>query len=187
MKDKASNQTNEKFRKIFPKLTTKRLVQLSMLIALNVVFSRFFSVMLTDSIKLSTTFIIMAITGAIFGPIWAGIAGVIADLIGIMLFPQGSGFFIGFTLSAFVDCFIYGYFFSKRPFKTYYVFVTVAISTILVSYLMNTYWLCLMTGNNFAQLVIPRVMTSLVIVPVKIIILIPLMKLYEKQLARFVN
>ncbi len=182
---------NKKISKIqskwFPKLTTKQLVQLSMLIALNVVFSRFLSVMVTDSIKLSTTFIVMAITGAMFGPFWAGIAGTIADLIGIMLFPQGSGFFIGFTLSAFVDCFIYGYFFSKRPFKVYYVFITVVVSTVLVSYLMNTYWLTLMTGSDFTYLLYPRVVTSFIIAPIKIIVLIPLMQLYEKQLSRFLN
>ncbi len=169
------------------KLSIQQLVLLSMLIALNVIFSRFLSLMLTDSIKLSTTFIVMAITGALFGPLWSGIAGVVADLIGIMLVPQGTGFFIGFTLSAFVDCFIYGYFFYKKPFKTYYIFITVIVSTIVVSYLMNTYWLTLMTGASFEVLILPRVITSLVIAPIKIIVLVPLMKLYEKQISRFIN
>ncbi len=173
--------------RVLPKLSTRQLVTLSMLIALNVVVSRYLSFMLTDNIKIGATFIVIAITGVIYGPVWGGVAGVIADLIGITIAPQGSGFFFGFTISAFVDSFIYGYFFSKKPFKSYYVFITVILSTVLVSYLMNTYWLTLITGNSFKSLFLLRFITPTVMAPIKIVVLIPLMKKYGQQLSRLMD
>ncbi len=171
------------------KLSTKQMVNLGLLIALNVIFSRYFSFMLTESIKFGTSFIVMAVIGTIYGPIWGGVAGVISDLIGVMLNPQGSGFFFGFTISAFVNGVIYGYFLNKKPYKSYYVVITVIASSIIVSFLLNTYWLVLMSGNekSFSVLFYPRFMTQLVIIPFRIIILIPFMKLFHTQLSKYIS
>ncbi len=78
------------------KLSTRDLTTLSLLIALNVVCARMLSFQVTESIKISSTFIVIAITGALYGPLYGGIAAATADIVGIILFPSPFGVFLCF-------------------------------------------------------------------------------------------
>jgi ECF transporter S component (folate family) len=92
---------------------TKTLVFVSLLIAMEVIFTRFLSVQ-TPILRIGFGFIPVAFAGIMFGPIIAGLTGAVADIIGVLLFPAGS-FFPGFTLSAFLGGAAYGVFLHKKP------------------------------------------------------------------------
>ena len=74
------------------------MVQVAALIAIEIVLSRFCSIA-TPIVKIGFGFVPIAVCGMLYGPVWAGVAGGAADLLGAVLFPIGA-YFPGFTLSA---------------------------------------------------------------------------------------
>ena len=64
------------------------LAQVAVLLAMEVVLSRFFSIA-TPITKFSFAFVPLAVCGALFGPVWGGVMGALADLLGAILFPAG--------------------------------------------------------------------------------------------------
>lgn len=83
-------------------LNTKALVASSLLTAISIVLTRFFAVMVPlggmPALRLELGQIPLMITGILFGPIAGGLAGAVADLIGVWMSPFG--IFPGFTLSS---------------------------------------------------------------------------------------
>lgn len=169
------------------KLTTRELTTLGLLIALNAVFSEFLDFQITESLKISTSFIILAITGAAYGPLYAGIAAGVGDLLGIFIFPSPYAAFFGFTLSAMVDGAIYGLLLSKKPYKKINVVITVILSTIVITYLLNTFWLTITMSTGFFVLLGPRVIKSLFEIPFKIAVLFIIMPIYHNHIEKFVK
>ena len=80
------------------KFSTKKIVMLALFVALEVIASRFLAIEFIDK-KFSFTFIVTATMGALFGPWFAALTGVVSDIIGNLLFGK-FGFFPGFTLTA---------------------------------------------------------------------------------------
>ena len=82
-------------------------------IALQVVLGRWLAIDVVF-MRISFVFVPIALGGAILGPLWNGLICVAADIAGFVLFPGQGAFFPGFTLSAFLTGYTYG-FFLKTP------------------------------------------------------------------------
>ena len=80
------------------KMNTKMLVTAGILIALNIILSRFLSINLWN-LKFGFTFVSIFVAAYFYGAGFAATVAGIADVIGALLFPSGS-FFPGFTLTA---------------------------------------------------------------------------------------
>ena len=91
----------------------KKLVEISLLIALEVILTRFCSIY-TGVLRIGFGFLPVAIIAMMYGPISAGVAYAIGDILGMMIFPCGS-YFPGFTLTAFLTGVIYGVVLYKHP------------------------------------------------------------------------
>ena len=91
----------------------KKLVEISLLIALEVILTRFCSIY-TGILRIGFGFLPVAIIAMMYGPISAGVAYAIGDILGMMIFPSGS-YFPGFTLTAFLTGVIYGVVLYKHP------------------------------------------------------------------------
>ena len=94
---------------------THRIVLMAMLAAIQIVLSRFLSINLWN-LKIGFSFVPIALAGMLLGPVGAGLTGMVADIIGATLFPSGT-FFPGFTLTAFITAFGYGFFLQKKARK----------------------------------------------------------------------
>lgn len=82
--------------------TPKRLSLMAMLIALQIVLSKFLMLQLTDSIRLSIDSVPILLAGIWFGPIAGGIVGALADLLGTVLFPTAGAYFPLLTVAFFL-------------------------------------------------------------------------------------
>lgn len=86
------------------KLSTKNVVSAGMLIAISVILTRFFSLMIPlvglPALRIGFGDIPVIISGMLFGPIVGGLTGIVSDLLGYVINPMGGAYFIGFTLSA---------------------------------------------------------------------------------------
>ena len=133
---------------------THKLVLMAMLVAIQVVLSRFLSINLWN-LKIGFAFVPIALAGMLLGPMGAGLTGMVADIIGATLFPSGA-FFPGFTLTAFITAFGYGFFLHKKQ-DMPHILAAVLFSEIVGTLLLNTKWIAILYGTAFLPIFITRV------------------------------
>lgn len=156
----------------------KVLVYLSLLIAMEIVFTRVLSIQ-TPTIRIAFDFLPIAISAIMFGALKAGFASAVADVLGMMLFPSGP-FFPGFTLSAFLVGAIYGIILHNKKVSVSRTIVAVVIITIFVDIMLNTYWLTILTGKAASVLLVPRLIKSTVMFPIQISLIYTVWKCIKK-------
>lgn len=136
---------------------THRLVLMAMLAATQIVLSRFLSINLWN-LKIGFSFVPIALAGMLLGPVGAGLTGAVADIVGATLFPNGT-FFPGFTLTAFVVAYGYGFFLHKNQ-SMKNILSAVLFSEIAGTLLLNTFWISLLYGTPFIAVLLPRIVQA---------------------------
>lgn len=157
------------------------IVFLGLLIALEVIFTRFLSFQ-TTVLRISFGFLPIAAAAIIFGPVAGGLCGALADVIGMLIFPRGA-YFPGLTLSAFATGFIYGIFLHKKAVTTARIIMASVIITVFVDILLNTYWLSIITGNPFSAIILPRTVKNLAMMPLQVVLISAVWRLIIKRVA----
>lgn len=150
------------------KNNTKRLVHVALLIAVEIVLSRFCSIN-TPIVRISLGFIPIAMVGMLYGPIWAGLAAAIGDIIGAVLVPTGA-YFPGFTLTAFATGFTYGILLKDQD-SWLRIILAVAIVSIALNLCLDTLWLYILTGQGYMALLPTRVVKCVIMTPVQVVVL----------------
>ncbi len=83
------------------KLTVDNLTKIAILAALSVVLRRFFTITIPVNQKIGIGYMPIILSGILYGPWFGGLTGALADVVGMLLNPDGV-FHPGFTLSAFL-------------------------------------------------------------------------------------
>lgn len=142
---------------------------MSLLIALTVVLTQFLAVT-TPIVRISVAFVPLTLMGMLFGPFWAGIGSVLADILGMILFPKGA-FFWGFTLNAWLRGVLYGkaYYQKKRTWSR--VLVTTLIDRVGISLLLTPIWLKMMgVETGLSTLITIRLVENAIFFPIQVIL-----------------
>ena len=164
------------------KSNLKTMLHVSILIAMEVILSRFVSIA-TPIVKIGFGFVPIAICAMLYGPVWAGVAGGLADFMGAILFPIGA-YFPGFTVSAFLTGVVFGLFLYKREVKWLNLCAAVLINCLGISLCLSTYWLTIITGSPFLALLPTRIVQNVIMIPVQFAVLYilqkPVMRYVEK-------
>lgn len=158
-------------------MKTNRLLTIALLSAISIIFTRFLSVMIPlfgfNAIRISLGDIPIMLAGILLGPLAGALVGGISDIIG-SVFLSPYGYFPGFTLSAIFVGIIPGLF-SKYIEKNGMKFITMIIislaTQIPVSIFLNTIWLTMLYGTTFTVLVIPRIISNSIMLPIYTIII----------------
>lgn len=164
------------------KINLKVLVGVSALVALEIILSRFLSIA-TPIMKIGFGFVPIAVCALLYGPVWAGVAGALADFLGATLFPIGP-YFPGFTLSAALTGVVFGLFLYRHKGTPLQVAGAVAVNCIGISLLLTTYWLSIIMDSPFMALLPTRVLQAAVMLPLQYIVLRVLQKPVERLLSR---
>lgn len=167
-----------KNKKIF---STKSLIIMSLMVAINIILTRFLSFMvLGNSIRISLGYIPIILSGILIGPIGGALTGIASDLLGMILRAQGA-YFPGFTLSFALVGLIPGLIFYKNSSKHIFkkLLLAILIVEIFVSLILNTFWLKIIIGKAFLALLPSRAITRLIIAPIELFIIYSLFK-YEE-------
>ncbi len=143
----------------------KTLAVTAMLLAIAVVLG-FYTLQLTDYIKIGFAYIVNEMTGMLFGPVVGGIVGGLADLVKYLVKPTGP-FFPGFTVSGFLGGMIYGMVLYKKPLSVKRVILANFLVTVIVNIFLNTYWLTLLYGDGFVALLPARIVKQAVMLPIE--------------------
>ena len=172
-----SEQTLQKSRKI---ISIQSIVVMATLVAMEIVLSRMLSYSVWD-MKIGFAFLPVVIAAIVLGPVRAAIVAALADFLGAILFPIGA-YFPGFTLTAALVGILYGLFLHKdQPF--WKILISVSIHQLILSLLMNTYWISVLYDSPFTPLLVTRLLQCAVMIPVELLVI----GLMVKTLGEFVR
>jgi ECF transporter S component (folate family) len=152
--------------------TPQHIATVAMMIALFVVLYAV-KIPLAVVSRISFTFIPVAVSAYLMGPIAAMIVAGCGDILGCMLFPAGE-YFPGFTLSAILSGLIYGIFLYRcRPERIRLaVILSKLITVCLINIVLNTLWLSIMYEKAFFVYLTTRAVKNIIMFPFQVIITI---------------
>lgn len=151
-----------------PRFSTRTLTSMALLIALEIVLSRFLSISAWNT-KIGFAFVPVVIAAILLGPLYAGIVGALADFLGAILFPIGT-YFPGFTLTAFLMGLCYGLFlYRSQSFPR--ILGAVAVHQLILSLLLNTLWISLLYGSPYMPLLVSRLPQCAILAAVQLVVI----------------
>ncbi len=157
------------------KIVLRTLCQVAMLVALEIVLDRFCSIT-TPITRIGFAFIPMALCGMLFGPVWAGAAYAIADLIGAALFSYAV--FPGITLVRIVAGVLYGLFLHREELRFFPHMLLAALADQIVCTLaLMTLVLSFNTGTPFFKLLVTRLPQAGILLALELILFPVLLQL----------
>jgi len=149
---------------------TRNMVYMGLFVALEIVFTRFLSYQ-GANVRIGLGFLPVALAAITFGPIYGGLTGALADVIRMALFPMGTAYFPGLTISAFLSGAIYGILLHNKPKSYLRITITVLIITLFIDLGLNTFWLTILLKKTFFVLVIDRIISNTIMFPIRIIMI----------------
>lgn len=150
-------------------MNIKKIAFIGLFIAIEIILTRFLSIQ-TPIVRIGFTFLPIALSAIMFGPIFAGITAALADIVGMMLFPSGA-FFPGFTISALLTGFLYGWFLYRKTINIWRISLAVMIISVFVHLGLDTIWLWMLTSKGVIGLLPARIIKSLIMLPIQIMVI----------------
>lgn len=147
------------------------LVCLALLTAMQIVIARFLIIPLSDSLRISFSFIPVVIAARRFGVLGAVTVYGLGDFIGAVAFPTTGAYFPGFTLTAVISGAIYGILLGKKTGITR-IILSVVLSQLLCTVLLNSYWISTLYGAPFGATAFSRLGQAAVMGTVQIVFMI---------------
>ncbi len=154
----------------------KDLCVLALLIAITVLLGIYCTFRFGSGIKISFKFISVFVTAALFGPLWGGAVGAIADVITFLISPVGGVFLPQITMVEFLYGFTFGLFFynmnSWQNVRTILkVIICVIFQIIVLNLGLTSYFLMPIMNISFKALVGMRSVTALITMAAELVLL----------------
>ncbi|HKM17574.1 MAG: folate family ECF transporter S component [Firmicutes bacterium] len=150
---------------------TRMLVYLAVLVALNIVLSRFLSARINiagvEGIRIGLGGLPIILAGIAFGPWHGGVVGAIADIVGCIVSPMG-GYAPHFTLSAYLTAFIPGaitWYVFKGQKRNWQLILAIFLGELVTNVGLVPYFLYILYGVKIQPLFIPRLCSVLIQAP----------------------
>jgi len=150
------------------KFNTKTLTILGLLVAVEIVLSRFLSISAWN-IKIGFSFVPIALAAILYGPLAGGLVAAVGDFLGAVLFPIGP-YFPGFTFTAFLTGMVFGLFLHKKQ-NLRNIAGAVLVNQLIMSLLLNTLWISILYGSPFLPLLETRVFQAVLLGVVQFVVI----------------
>ncbi len=166
----------------------KRITTIGMLVAMEVVLSRFLSITIPPGpeylIKVGFSFLPVSVAAMLYGPVWGGVCYALGDIVGTLLFQPGSVYFPGFTFTAFVNGAVIGLFLYEKKIKALNSFLAAAVSQVVCSLGLNTLWLFVMYKTAVVAMIPGRLINSAAMIVVQTIVVLAMGRLMDRYLKK---
>lgn len=149
------------------KSNTKKIAELGLLISLQILLTHFLSIN-TPIVRIGFGFLPLSVIGMLYGGFTAGICAVIADIMGILLFPTAP-YFPGFTLTAFLTGLTYGILLYNKPKSWQRILISALVVCIIFNLGLDTLWLSIIIGKGYIGLLPTRILKTIIMVPIQLI------------------
>ncbi len=141
------------------------LVMASLFVAMDIIFTRFFSVLLFGIERVSLQFLATSMCAVMLGPVWGAVAAIAGDTLGMLINSAGVAYFPGFTVSAALRGYTYGIMLHQKDLSYRRVLITEAIISIGINLLLNSMWLSVFFGQAFMGILLVKLPFKLVLTP----------------------
>ncbi len=165
-------------------LSTKSLCMLAILTAIKIILERLVSVSVGSYVRISFSFIPVAVSGVLFGPLGATLVATVADVLGELL--VGGVPFPGLTAVAALTGFLYGVFLYRQELTPKRSALCMLTISVVCSILLNSlvlYWMGYLPHAHDALLasMTTRIIRSVVQYPINVTILVGIGKLMKRM------
>ena len=150
----------------------------AMLIALAIVTS-LLSGYITIGLKVSFSFLFIAVIGMKYGPIIAGMSAAVVDVVQHLVKPVGA-YIPQLTVTAAIGGIIYGIFLYKNKNIIWRLIISHLTVVILISVLLNSYVLMPLVGKAYIPFMTTRAVKCLIEFPADILLMIAVFRITAK-------
>ncbi len=147
------------------------LVCLALLTAMQIVIARFLVIPISDSLRMSFSFIPVVIAARRFGVMGAVTVYGLGDFLGAVAFPTTGAYFPGFTLTAIISGAIYGILLGKKT-STWRIILSVVLSQVFCTVLLNSFWISFQYGAPFGATALARIGQAAIMGTVQVVFMI---------------
>lgn len=172
----------KKFQLSAKNLARTRVLCTSAILAAMFVVLYSIKLQLAPELRITFTFIPLALAGWLLGPAPAMLVGLLGDLIGCMLFPAGP-YFPGFTLTQVLSGLLFGLFLYRKNVQK--IFLPVLFSKTLISMVLNVslnaIWLSMLYGKAWTIYAASHLIKNAVALPVEVILLLLIIRVLHSR------
>ena len=161
---------NRLYSSLYELKNIRALTLCALLIAIHVLLNTFFSFYIAGVIKVSFTYIPLAIIAMLFGPVTAALAGGACEVVGY-IFNSVGAYHPGFTVTTILTGFIMGLFFYKRSIKLWRIISARLIVNLFLNIGINTIWVMQTIGKAYMALLPGRLWKNLILLPIEIFLI----------------
>ena len=156
----------------------RTLATAAVLSAVHLVLNQF-TIPVSQLLEVGFDFLAVAAIGYLCGPWVAGLSGIVTDLLGYILRPNGP-YSPGWTLSAILVGVLYGLWLYRRPIKLWRVVLCKLNMVLLFNFLLTPLWLHITYGQSFVVLSSLRLVKNVIKFPLDILLLMLVLKTCER-------
>ena len=156
----------------------RTLATAAVLSAVHLVLNQF-TIPVSQLLEVGFDFLAVAAIGYLCGPWVAGLSGIVTDLLGYILRPNGP-YFPGWTLSAILVGVLYELWLYRRPIKLWRVVLCKLNMVLLFNFLLTPLWLHITYGQSFVVLSSLRLVKNVIKFPLDILLLMLVLKTCER-------
>ncbi len=170
------------FRISAKNLTKTRVICISAILAALFIVLYSIKLQLAPELRITFTFIPLALSGWLLGPVPAMLVGLVGDLIGCILFPAGP-YFPGFTLTQILSGLIFGLFlYRKNAEKIFFpVLFSKAIISTFLNVGLNALWLSMLYKKAWLVYVLSHFIKNAVALPIEVVLLLLIIKVLHSR------
>ncbi len=129
------------------------------------------------NLRITTTFLALALGSMIFGPVVGLSTGLAYDLIGYLFIPA-TVFFPGYTLSSMLEFFIYGIFLYRCKISVLRVFLCKFIVDFGIHVGLGCLWSSMLYGKGYYYFFVKSLIKNTILLPIEIVMLVALLQVF---------
>ena len=163
-------------------LTKTRVICMSAILAALFVVLYSLKLQLAPELRITFTFIPLALSGWLLGPVPAMLVGLVGDLVGCILFPAGP-YFPGFTLTQILAGLVFGLFLYRKDVKKIFwqILCSKTIISVFLNVGLNALWLSMLYGKAWTIYAASHLIKNAIALPIEVILLLLVIKVLHSR------
>ena len=150
------------------------LVLAAFFIALRVAISSF-RIPVADNLFIYFGFLVTSVGSMLYGPVLALLGGLVSDVMGFLLVPNGP-FFFGYTLSEMLGAFVYAVFLYRSQVSVVRIALSKTIVNVAINIGLGSLWSAMLYGKGYYYYLAKSLVKNMALLPVEIILMYLLMQ-----------
>lgn len=136
-----------------------------------------------ENLRISITFIIVALEASITGPVCGMVSGAVTDTLSFIIFPDGA-YFPGYTLTAMAGELIYALFLYQKKITVTRIGAAKICNNYLVNVCMGSLWSSILYDKAFIYYASVSIVKNTILLPFEITILVVVFNLLIPSLVK---